>query len=264
MDYVIIFSVISLLLLVALFARVVKGLLKGFFLVSMTLTLIMAVTSYFIYVDAADFQQGWETKPKLFLLEDKDYLVSGFKVDPDKNETGPIPVEALKNYRESFSVKNYDKVLDGNHRLFIIDLEAFNGVSGLNILNKDLTLEQVKSIINSGAPNKEFTKLILGQEMEIKEDPEKDDMLRSTLFAGIFAKAMQERGTFFIIEEVKNQNIRVYPEGAMFKMLRLIPIGFIKQALAESAEAGKEAVTAAAAFGVRYIKNHKGEIYGIL
>ncbi len=245
-------------------ARVVKGMLKGFFLVSMTLTMIMAVASYLINLDAADFQQGWETKPKIFLLEDKDYLISGFKVDPDKNETGPIPIDTLKSYRESFSAKDYDKILGKNHRLFIIDMEAFDGTSGLNILNKDLTLDQVKSIINSGAPNKEFTKLILGQEMDIKEDFEKDEMLRSTLFAGIFAKAMQERGTFFVIEEVKNQNIRVYPEGAMFKMLRLIPIGFIKQALAETAEAGKEAVTAAAVFGVRYIKDHKGDIYGIL
>ncbi len=265
MDFLAIFSIIVILLVIILVTKLVKGFFKALFLVSMILTLIFGVFGYFVYTDAMEFKQGWESSPKVFLLHDNSYLISGFKADPAKEETiESLNHETITTYKEFFSKNEYDKILDENYKLFLIDYSAFKEVPNIELLNTKLSLAQTKDLLESATPTKDFALITTGQDLAMEIDSKQDDLFKSSLFAVLFATSVNKEGPLFIIQKVKSKEIQVYPETALFKSLRLIPFSVIKQAFAQVIEAGAEGATTAAVAIKNIIVDHKGDIIDII
>lgn len=266
MEYLIIFAIIIILLIIGLLMRIVKGILKIFFLGSLIITIITGILCYSVYSDAIAFQQGWESAPKLFLLHDNNYLISGYMAEPNNEELPitPISKEIIKQYRESFSNEDYNTILGNNYKLFLIDFAAFNEVKEINFINTNLSLAQVKNLLESATPTKDFAKITTGMDLQINVNPNDDENFRSSVFAILFATAVTDQGPLYIVQKVKDNTIQVYPETALFKTIKLIPISFIKHAFSQVAETSKEGITAAASVVDDLIDEHKGDIIDIL
>ncbi|MBS3112898.1 hypothetical protein J4418_02360 [Candidatus Woesearchaeota archaeon] len=266
MNYLFVFSIIFILLLLALLTKIVKGFLKMFFLASTIVTLLLVVFSYFIYIDVTEFKEGWEQSPKLFLLQDKGYLISGFKADPQNVKTPiyPLSREVMDSYKDPFTKEDYDAILGENYKLFIIDFTAFEKIDTLNVFGTELKLAQVKEMLDSDTPTKDFMEINLGQTLNLNIPKDQDEMFRSSLFSGLFANAIKKEGPLFIVSKVKDKRVLVYPETALFKSIKLIPLSLFKQAFTQVVEVSEQGAVAAAVAINNLIDERKGDFVDIL
>ncbi|MFA5141848.1 MAG: hypothetical protein WC471_02680 [Candidatus Woesearchaeota archaeon] len=257
MDYSVIISLILFIIISAVIIKIVKSIFKAIAIVITILGLVCAMSAYFVYQDVADFQEGWQNQPKLFILHDNGFMLTAFKSMPGAAESLPAEIskEEITNYKEALSNKEYSKIIGDNYKIFLMDYKAFTGVETINIGKTDLSNAQIKKILSSATPTRDFANIALGTDLPLAATSEKDEQTKSLLFAALFANVIKDKGVLFIFEELKNGNIEVYPDSAIIKALRNFPYSLVKQLFTQGVEAGKEGITAAATLVDEAINN---------
>jgi len=266
MEYVLIFALIFAVLLWTVFVRMVKGALKTAFIVMLVFSLLMSVATYYVYQDVANFQEGFTTGSKLFLLQDEDYIVTGFSTkfveDTESGASGVIPIsdDSLKEYRGLYSQGEYETILGDNYKVFFFDMDSFQDVNDINLGTLSLDVDQVGELLRSSTPMKDFVELSTGQKIDMEFPQSKKDEIRSLLFGALFAAAVSKHGALFIVEQVREKNMIVYPETAMFKVLKYIPIGVMKWMFNSAIDAGKNVAITASAISIDFIESRRGDL----
>jgi hypothetical protein len=260
-------SVIFLtLVLFSVLIFVLKSVIKALTFTFMLFALVAGVYTYFLYQDIGDFKQNWESEPKLFLLHDKGYLLTGFKSDPaataSNTSVNYLTIPEMDTIKEPFSKEEYDKILGKYDRIFIIDIAAFENVDKLELQTTTLTLDETKRYLTSPTPTLDLIKK-MGLTVEsttMQVPPEKDAEMKGMLFAGLFSKGLQKQGPLFLIEQLKAENIVAYPSSLLFTTAKNIPLSWLQNLFKESVEMGKEGITAAAVLIKDTVDEHKEEI----
>lgn len=213
---------------------------KTIFFVSSVITAILIIFGVFIFKDVNDFRNNYPTKPSIYVLEKDDELISGLQVllgEEPKPE--PINQEQLSNYQAAYDNDNLAEIKGDNYKLFIFKSTAFDTINTIKVSEEtELTREEMFSLLESETPASDYIELVVGTttqtenlrkqmfaNLEIQEETE----YKGILFFTLFGSAVDQQGPLFIFDQYKKNNIIIYPETMMFKIIKSAPQSLIEK-----------------------------------
>lgn len=197
---------IVIIALVAVFAwTIFSKLFKLMFYVGIIIFLLIAINTYFIYQDVMDFKENFgATEKKVLLVDDKEVL-TGLLLNEDTHSMTNQQLQDSSTYLKN---KDYEKILGNSYKLMIFDFDIISG------LNDEIELED-------RAITKEYAVSILRSDANTNE--------KADLFGDILTdNILSSKNPLFFFSEFKKGNIMIYPETALFKTVKIIPLSFIK------------------------------------
>ncbi len=213
--------------------KITKSILKTMFLIFSAVFLIVLILGFFVVSDAMDFNENFRAQPSLFLLGDSERLTAGFSGIPSgESQFTFLSEERLGPYNES----NLGNILQNNYKLFLIKREAFDSVDEIEISNINTTKQEIFNIIDSETPVYDYLKLqpekihesVLPQAKEdflSQMDIETETEFKGIMLATLFSKTMEN--PLFLFSQYQKENIVIYPETAMFKFIKKMPLSLV-------------------------------------
>ncbi len=199
--------VIIILVFIAVFAwAIFKKVFKLMFYAGLIILLLIAANLYFIYKDVNDLNENFSVLTKKVILVDEDEVLTGFLLNGQVNFITDEQIEEFSSY---LAENNYEEILGESYKLMIFDVGI---ISDLNvdeiefndeIITKDDAITFLKSDADSG---------------------EKADLFGTILADHI----LDSKNPLFFFSQFRKGNLVIYPETALFKTVKFIPLTFIK------------------------------------
>ena len=199
-----IISIIVFVVVLVFIWGVFKKLFKLLFYVGIIISLLMAANLYFIYQDFQDLRENFASSEKKVILKDGDKILTGLLLNEDTN----LMTNAQLNEYSSYLIdSDYEKILDDSYKLMIFDVEIISNLDDeIEIENQIFTREQLVTTLKSGNNDE-----------------------KAALFSVILAdEILSSRNPLFFLSEFKEGNIMIYPETALFKTIKFIPLSLIE------------------------------------
>lgn len=197
---------VIIIALVAVFAwAIFSKLLKIMFYVGIVIFLLLAVNMFFIYKDVADLKENFGVSTKKVILVDGDNVLTGLLLDGDISFMTNSQLSEFSSYLED---EDYKKILGDSYKLMVFDVDMMPDLDEeIGIEGKTIARDQAISFLKSDADSRE----------------------KAALFGNILASnILSSSNPLFFFSEFKKGNIIVYPETALFKTVKIIPVSFIK------------------------------------
>ncbi len=223
--------------------------------ISVVISAALLLMGVALYLDVNTFQEKFETAPKLFLLKEGDTLLAGFSGVLGKAGEKPalLSAEALVDLQAKYDANDLASILDGNYKLFIINITVFNNITeDLLVEDETYTKGEIVVMMHSSTPMDDFTEDLLQRKdisaqqhdavkrqlvAKLQKDSPDDTAFKGNLFMLLLAQAVKEQGSRFILTEFQHGHIRIYPETALFKLVKYTPPRYLSQILRESTAA---------------------------
>ncbi|MBW2980879.1 hypothetical protein KY360_05680 [Candidatus Woesearchaeota archaeon] len=209
---------------ISIIFSLVKSVMKIIFLVLSITTILSVIFGAFVILDLKDFRENFPTGEKKLILEDEGNIIAGLLM---KGEEEPIFLsqEQISAYSGYLKEKDFDAILGGSYKLMVLNMDIFENPpkDTIEIDDEDLTSDFLISVLNSEEP-KSLMEEEIGKGIELDETE-----LKGAIFGLMFNEVMQSPIYFF--KQYKNGNILIYPETAIFKAIKYIPLGFVKSAM---------------------------------
>lgn len=204
MVYEQIIAIIVFVLVLVFIWGIFKRLLKILFYAGIIIFLLMSANLYFIYQDFKDLRENFSVSEKKVILKDGDEILTGLLLNEDTNL---MSNRQLNEFSLNLKNNNYEKILGDSYKLMIFDVEIISNLDDeIEIENQIFTREQLVATLKSGNNNE-----------------------KAALFSVILTdEILSSRNPLFFFSEFKKGNIIIYPETALFKTVKIIPVPFIK------------------------------------
>ena len=243
MDLAIIFWAIIVIGAISLAFILIKGILKAAMISLVIIFVVLAASAFFIIKDVSDLKDNLMTGDKLMVLKEKNNVLSAFSF---KNLSGS---EGLKNedsqtIRDSVAKGDFSALTGNYYKVFVFEYSAFNqslenGISfeaeGKGII---LSKDDVHEILTSDAPL-DIILYKMGvpdaqKDMAINEFMQNlkitsQEGIKSYIFAMMIQDIIKDEGPTKLIILLKKNEIRVYPNTAVFRAIKLVPSFFIEK-----------------------------------
>ena len=238
----IIWLVLVIIIALVIF-KITKSIFKAIFLAISAGVLIIIIIGAMVISDSMDFKDNFPTQPSLYLFEGKDNVISGFSgVLGDDFKPSFVSEEKLASYSTNYKQDNLKAMLGNNYKVFIIKKQALASVDRVEGDDTELTRADLDKLLASETPIDDYIEMQIGivpasQKAQAREQLlnqigiESDVEFKGAIFGTLFTTAGEERGPLFIFEEYKEGNIIVYPETALFKFMKRMPISFVKNVI---------------------------------
>lgn len=235
--------------------------IAGFISVAISAALLFMGVA--LYLDVNEFQEKFETAPKLFLLKEGDTLLAGFSGVLGKAGEKPalLSAESLTDLQATYDTKDLASMLGDNYKLFIINITVFNNITeDLLVEDEAYAKDQIVTMIHSPTAMDDFTEDLLRRKdisaqqhdavkrqliAKLQKDAPDDTAFKGNLFMLLLAQAVKEQGSRFILTEFQHGHIRIYPETALFKLVKYTPPRYLSQILRESTAAANMTASSA-------------------
>jgi len=189
-----IIAIVAFFLVLVFIWGIFKKLFKLMFYAGIIILLLMAANAYFIYRDFMDLRENFSLSSKEVLLVDGSEVITGIILEGDDFKA--LGNQQLNEISSELKNKNYEGILGDNYKLMILDADI--------IKDLDKTFE-------SGSSSE-----------------------KATLFAALVSEEIiANKNPLFFFSQFKDGNIIIYPETALFKTVKLVPIDLFKD-IAES------------------------------
>lgn len=184
-----------------------KKLFKLFFYVGIVLLIIIALNTFFIYRDIVDLRENFSSSEKKIILVDGSKILTGFLFNGGVSFLGGNQLDEYSTYLNN---GDYEKILGDSYKLMIFDVDiASNLGNEIDIGGRTILRDDAISILRS--------------EKEISPRE------KAALFSSILStNILTSQNPLFFFSEFKKGNIRIYPETALFKMVKVAPTFIIK------------------------------------
>ena len=205
-----IITIIIAVLIIVFIWGIFKKLFKLMFYIGIIILLLMAANAYFIYRDFMDLKENFGPLSKEVLLVDGSEVITGIVLKGDSFET--LSSQQLNEISSELENKNYEGILGDNYKLMILDVGIIEDLGNeVEVLGRTMPQEEIKKIFESGSSSE-----------------------KATLFAALLSKEIiANKNPLFFFSQFKDGNIIIYPETALFKTVKLVPIDLFKN-IAES------------------------------
>jgi len=193
---------IIIIALIAVFVwGIFKKLFKLMFYAGIIILLLMAANAYFIYRDFMDLRENFGLSSKEVLLVDGSEVVTGIILKGDDFEA--LSSQQLNEFSFELKNKNYEEILGGNYKLMILDVDIVNDLDNqVDVLGQTMPQEEIKKTLKAGSSSE-----------------------KATLFAALLSEEIiANKNPLFFFSQFKDGNIIIYPETALFKTVKLVPI----------------------------------------
>jgi len=218
------FSPIILILLAIITFLLTKKIFQALGVILIILLLSSFVTGFLIYNDVQDFKEQFATEEKLFLLtqeeigKENEYF-AGFTME--SNELGILlDDDKIKDYK----LKTNKEILNNNYKLLLFSKDSFDNLKRFYINDIEFKKIEFLEVIESENSLKDAARLMDLSKDEFKTMFDvKDDSETRSLFFGIMVSEAIEQDSQFLIRNIKEKTIKVYPETILFKLIKFIP-----------------------------------------
>jgi energy-coupling factor transporter transmembrane protein EcfT len=201
-----IIAIVVFVLVLVFIWGIFKKLFKIMFYAGLIIFLLLAANLFFIYQDFTDLKKNFGVSEKKIILIDEDKVLIGLMLNED---TDLMTNEQLNDYSSYLKNNNYEKILGDGYKLMVFDVEIISNLdTELELGDKTITSDEAILILKSD--------IISLQE-------------KASLFSIILAdEILSSRNPLFFFSEFKNGNVIIYPETALFKTIKIIPLSLIK------------------------------------
>ncbi len=223
-----------LIIVLAVIIRFVKKMVRTVIIIAIIVLVIGA--SIYILKDANSLRKNFLLGEKLVVLELDSRIVSAII---SKDVAVPIPVTTIGNLDDLYAIKDLDKMLNDKYKLVIFKWKAFQNIDFVGDEEYEFSMDEIKSIMKSGSPKQFIADKMIkeqGPEFEsmiqtkVDEMFATDDHLKSIVFSFMIAKFVENNSVF---EGYINENVFIYPETITLKLIKILPISWMKGFLPE-------------------------------
>ena len=215
-----IISIIVFVVVLVFIWGIFKKLFKLLFYAGMIISLLLAANLYFIYQDFQDLRENFAASEKKVILKDDDKVLTGLLMG---QEVDFLTNSQLRDYSSSLKNNDYEDILGNSYKLMVFDIDI------IEHLDKEIEIEGFKITTDEAAAT-------------LKSDTSSSQE-KAALFSVILAdEILNTRNPLLFFSEFKDGNIIIYPETALFKTVKIIPVSFIKDVGGKIFEKGKEKV----------------------
>ena len=215
-----IISIIVFVVVLVFIWGIFKKLFKLLFYAGIIISLLVAANLYFIYQNFQDLRENFAASEKKVILKDDDKVLTGLLMG---QEVDFLADSQLRDYSSSLKNNDYEDILGNSYKLMVFDINI------IEHLDKEIEIEGFKITTDEAAAT-------------LKSDTSSSQE-KAALFSVILAdEILSSRNTLFFLSEFKKGNIIIYPETALFKTVKIIPVSFIKDVGEKIFEKGKEKV----------------------
>tara|TARA_Y100000310_G_scaffold93787_2_gene91330 strand:- start:10935 stop:11624 length:690 start_codon:yes stop_codon:yes gene_type:complete len=213
-----IIAIIVFFLVLVFIWGVFKKLFKLMFYAGIIISLLLAANLYFIYEDFKDLRENFGVSEKKVILKDEDKILTGLMLNED---TDLMTNAQLNEYSSYLKDDDYERILGDSYKLMVFDVEIISNLdTEIEMEGFRITTDEAASTLKSSAAN-----------------PQE----KAALFSVILADEILSSGNpLFFFSEFKEGNIAIYPETALFKTVKLIPLSLIENIGKKIFEEGKE------------------------
>ncbi|MBN2368103.1 hypothetical protein JXC34_03715 [Candidatus Woesearchaeota archaeon] len=199
MDYLMGIAIVIGIVLIVLVITTLKNIFKTLVSIFLILVVLSALFMFFLVKDVRDFGQGINNNGNIYLLKEGDEVLTGFRMEGiNLSNAASFSGKELDRFTKDMEDQKLDSILDKDYKIFIIDQSAFNDT---NSLDPDSVIEYLKSKESEYEPSEStmdpkafaFSMLVI---FNLKNDP------------------------LYLFKEFKNNNLIIYPETFMFKVLK--------------------------------------------
>tara|TARA_Y100000294_G_scaffold167819_1_gene177379 strand:- start:42 stop:776 length:735 start_codon:yes stop_codon:yes gene_type:complete len=237
------FGLIVMLVFIILFSfiafKVVKQVLKLTFLITILTIVVLGLFSYLVYQDMGDLKENFSFNDNLLILQNENQLLTGVKLNFEKisdfeelEAFNSLSQDQINEYNPYYTNEEYDKILGDHYKILFIDYNTFQDIQEIEVLNKAYSNEFVLQVLESQNP----MELLTPKSLNIKSS----ENIKPILFTMLLTEKIKLQKSTFLITEMKNKNIRVYPETITFKIIKYIPVDFMQDQLAKISEKVKQ------------------------
>jgi hypothetical protein len=227
--------------LVAVFAwGLIHQLIRILYFAAIALLLLLASATFFIYGDIADLRENFADSSKKIMLIDDDEVLTGFLL---RDGTGFLTESQLDEFSSYLKNNENEKILGDSYKLMIFDINIISNLDNdITIADKFITKDYAISALKSeNTFSMVLEKGIDENDLDISGGASNTEA-RSALFSIILANdILSSKNPLFFLSEFKKGNIKIYPETALFKSVRIIPLTFIKDSTKSIFGKAKEA-----------------------
>tara|TARA_Y100000310_G_C20688005_1_gene820327 strand:- start:2021 stop:2716 length:696 start_codon:yes stop_codon:yes gene_type:complete len=210
---------IVIIALVVVFAwTIFMKLFKLLFYIGIIIFLLLAANLFFIYQDFNDLKENFGVSEKKVILVDGNKVLTGLMLNGD---TKLMTNEQLDDYSSYLRDNDYESILGDSYKLMVFDVDIISN------LDNEIELEG-KIIAQDDA-----VAMLKSKNTNAREKAE----LFSTILAD---EILSSKSPLFFFSEFKDDNIVIYPETALFKTIKIIPLSFIKDVAGKIFDKTKE------------------------
>ena len=215
-----IISIIVFVVVLVFIWGIFKKLFKLLFYAGIIISLLVAANLYFIYQNFQDLRENFAASEKKVILKDDDKVLTGLLMG---QEVDFLADSQLRDYSSSLKNNDYEDILGNSYKLMVFDINI------IEHLDKEIEIEGFKITTDEAAAT-------------LKSDTSSSQE-KAALFSVILAdEILSTRNPLLFFSEFKDGNIIIYPETALFKTVKIIPVSFIKDVGGKIFEKGKEKV----------------------
>jgi hypothetical protein len=202
---------------------------------------VLLFTGYSIIKDAQEFKEKFSTSDNVFLLKDNTTILSGAEMINGSDGTSfrMLSKNELKDMQESYDKFQFNDIKDDYYKVVVFDVNAIDRIKEYNITEQDIVIKSknMKELLLSDAPKEDIAK-IMAEEKDIsykaalaEVDNIKEEELKGYLFSVLISEYFIPKNINEFLLGLKNNDVSVYKETAMFKAVKIIPRFLMKSIL---------------------------------
>ena len=222
MDWLLLFFVILIILVLFIAISIIKKLFKVAFILGIIFVILYFITQGAILNDFDKIKNVLPGSSVEVLLDNDGDIIAGFT----ENKT----IELLENKELVVATELYlegklKELKGNNYKLFIIRIESLKEIEKIKINNKEVLGEELIKFFIENVPIESITL----EDITIELDIEGTNM-KSALLAYLYEKELKpSKSPIFFFKNYKEKNIVVYPETIFFKFTKIIPLTWIDE-----------------------------------
>ncbi|MEA3429731.1 MAG: hypothetical protein U9R08_00500 [Nanoarchaeota archaeon] len=237
-------GVIIVIAIIGLGLWMLRKFVKALLITSVIIIIVVVGFGLYLYSDSVHLQANIITSDSIFLLQDLK-IETGFKAK-FANPKGEAPYILNKTEIDSFNdyYKDQDlqSILGKDYKIFFVKEEMFDFEHlevDLGTYIANFTTEEIIEIIKSKKTLIDFSGS-LAEKTGTYQDTvfanlitqiKKDYEMKGILFTMMVNEKIKEEGTLLLAKQVRERNIKAYPETIIFKVAKYLPIGILESAM---------------------------------
>ncbi|MGV8086844.1 MAG: hypothetical protein ACP5N1_04395 [Candidatus Woesearchaeota archaeon] len=236
-------AIILIILFLALFwFRKILFVFGFFFKAFMLLLIVFVVGSvifgYYVIKDANDFKDNFQTSNNSILLKQvtngEVSFIAGTIINIEKQQFDTLNKEQLTAAENSYSEDEFSELNKKYYKIFVLELESLDTITIDKITDQNIELDktEIKEIMISDSARDTLAQIIAkktenSKNAVLKEMSATDEDIKNYILSYYIAEIFNPKDTTQFISQLKNGNIKVYKESALFKAIKLIPKSII-------------------------------------
>jgi hypothetical protein len=221
-------------------------------LVSTSISVVFLILGFLMYQDVTDFRENFIPSPKTFVLQDDGMVLAGFTGTMGEDELPRfLTADDIAAMQQAYAAGDAKAMLGDSYKLFIINLSAFSNVSGdIKVEEQEYSYGKIAGWIRSATPLDDFADDLLAREnipadqygavraeviAALRKDAPSDTEFKASLFGLLLGHAIDTEGAAFLLVQYKLRRIAVHPMTITFRIIRILPMGYLDQLVEEPA-----------------------------